>query len=254
MASPSIFILASCDDGPFILSRYDAHPDDHVGQGAYMLERGSADRHEIDTLIALCRKRRERVGDGLVVVDCGANVGGHTVPLAKAMRGWGEVIAIEAQERVFYALAGNIALNNLFNARAIWAAVGDKCGVLAGPKVDYHQPCHVSGVSMIPANNGNVGQDLEYSIPTPVVTLDSLNLPSIDLLKIDVEGMEPQVMYGGSRLISNHRPIIQLEWIFNQHMNIKSILPNCYRWVTVGSNVLAMPEDDPIWNNLVIEQ
>lgn len=37
----------------------------------------------------------------------------------------GGVLAFEAQERLFYALAGNIAINNCFNARAIHAAIGN---------------------------------------------------------------------------------------------------------------------------------
>ena len=32
------------------------------------------------------------------------------------MFGWGTVIAIEAQERVYYALCGNITINNCLNA------------------------------------------------------------------------------------------------------------------------------------------
>jgi FkbM family methyltransferase len=53
------------------------------------------------------------------------------------MHGWGQVIAIEAQERVYYALAGNIAINNCFNARAMLAAVGNQSGVLRIPRPDY---------------------------------------------------------------------------------------------------------------------
>jgi hypothetical protein len=53
------------------------------------------------------------------------------------MRGWGMVLAVEAQERVFYALAGNIALQNCFNARALWAALGDAPGELSIPEPDY---------------------------------------------------------------------------------------------------------------------
>ena len=49
--------------------------------------------------------------------------GSIAVEWAKHMTGWGVVVAIEAQERIYYALAGNLAINNCFNARAIHAAV-----------------------------------------------------------------------------------------------------------------------------------
>ena len=81
----------------------------------------------------LLTQRRQHFGDGVVVVDCGANIGVHTVAWAKGMTGWGQVLAIEAQERIFYALAGNITINNCFNARAFNAAVGAADGVLRVP-------------------------------------------------------------------------------------------------------------------------
>jgi FkbM family methyltransferase len=64
----------------------------------------------------------------VVALDCGANIGVHSVEWARLMKDWGSVIAVEAQERVFYALAGNLTLQNCFNARAIWAAVSDTPG------------------------------------------------------------------------------------------------------------------------------
>ena len=47
----------------------------------------------------------------------GANIGVHTVEWARHMYGWGNVIAIEAQERLYYSLCGNISLNNCLNVR-----------------------------------------------------------------------------------------------------------------------------------------
>ena len=77
--------------------------------------------------------RRAHYGDGVVAVDCGANIGVHTVEWAKRMTGWGVVLAFEAQERIYYALAGNIAINNCFNARAIHAAVTSRPGTMKMP-------------------------------------------------------------------------------------------------------------------------
>ena len=72
--------------------------------------------------------RRRHYGEGVLAIDCGANIGVHTIEWAKAMTGWGSVLAIEAQERIYYALAGNIAINNCFNAFAIHAAVSSESG------------------------------------------------------------------------------------------------------------------------------
>jgi FkbM family methyltransferase len=82
----------------------------------------------VDFAAGLLTLRRQYYGDGVVAIDCGANIGVFTLEWARAMTGWGSVIAVEAQERIYYALAGNIAINNCFNARAVLAAVADKPG------------------------------------------------------------------------------------------------------------------------------
>ena len=51
--------------------------------------------------------------------------------------GWGSVVAIEAQERIYYALAGNIAINNCFNAICMNAAVSSATGTMRVPVPDY---------------------------------------------------------------------------------------------------------------------
>ena len=60
------------------------------------------------------------------------------------MTGWGIVIAIEAQERIYYALAGNLALNNCFNARAIHAAVSTAPGRICGFPIRIISPPEAS--------------------------------------------------------------------------------------------------------------
>jgi FkbM family methyltransferase len=83
--------------------------------------------------VSVLNLRRQYFKDGVFAIDCGANIGIHTVEWAKCMTGWGSVLAIEAQERIYYALAGNIAINNCFNAVAFHAAITDKPGVIMMP-------------------------------------------------------------------------------------------------------------------------
>ena len=46
------------------------------------------------------------------------------------------MLSFEAQERLYYAVAGNIALNNCFNVKAIHAAVGNTDGSIRIPKIE----------------------------------------------------------------------------------------------------------------------
>ena len=47
--------------------------------------------------------------------------------------------------------------------------------------------------------------------PVPVIPLDSIALPALRLLKVDVEGMEVSVLEGARNLILRHRPILYVE-------------------------------------------
>src|SRR6516164_264789 len=126
-----------------IVNRFDYRMVDErsgIGVGFQILEGGSFDAQEVDLAMSLLGLRRQYFGDGVLALDCGANIGVHTIEWAKRMSGWGQVIAIEPQERLFYALAGNIAINKCFNAVAINAAIADKPGVLRMPQPDYLRP------------------------------------------------------------------------------------------------------------------
>ena len=107
------FVLAATNHGTMIVNRLDYRMVDAnrgYGVGYQMLETGAFDPAEIQLAVRMLGVRRRHYGDGAVAIDCGANIGVHTVEWAKAMTGWGSVLSIEAQERIYYALAGNIAL------------------------------------------------------------------------------------------------------------------------------------------------
>src|SRR5262249_23468958 len=133
------FVLVASDHGTMIVNRLDHLPPD-IGLGYKILERGAFDPEEIATSLTLLNLRRQYYGDGVIAIDCGANIGTFTIEWARNMHGWGEVFAVEAQERIFYALAGNIAINNCFNARAFWAAVTNGVGTMEIPAPNYFTP------------------------------------------------------------------------------------------------------------------
>ena len=105
-----------------------------IGVGAQILNKQSFDQEAVNLVLGLLSKRRHIYKKNIVALDCGANIGVHTIEWARHMHGSGQVHAYEAQERIYYALAGNIAINNCSNARATWAAVGAKPGFLNVPR------------------------------------------------------------------------------------------------------------------------
>src|SRR5262249_49348142 len=143
--------------------------------------------------------------------------------------GWGEVIAVEAQERVFYALAGNIAINNCFNARAMNAAVAARSGTMKIPRPDYLTPASFGSLELRQRDRGELlSQTVDYSeqnaVTIPTVAIASLTLPRIDLIKIDVEGMEVEAIEGAAASLARCRPILIVEAIKSDQAKLSEIL------------------------------
>ena len=218
---PSPFVLAATGHGTLIVNRNDYNvAEDGVayGVGHQLLNTGYFDPEEVSVAVGLLRLRRQEHGDGVVAIDCGANVGVHTVEWAKAMHGWGRVIAIEAQERIYYALAGNIAINNCFNASALHAAVGSGVGTIDVPLPDYTVPASFGSLELR-QREGNefIGQPIDYAPERlqsiSLVSIDSLGLERVDLIKLDVEGMELEALEGTIGVLRAQRPIMLVESI-----------------------------------------
>lgn len=139
---------------------------------------------------------------GAVVVDVGANLGTHAIRLAQAVGPTGAVFAFEPQRVMHQLLCANATLNGLTWLRCLHGAVGAAPGGLVVPDVDYAAPGNFGGLSLGSWREGET---------VPVFTLDALGLPRCHLLKVDVEGMEAQVLDGARGLLDASRPVVYLE-------------------------------------------
>jgi FkbM family methyltransferase len=257
------FVLAACNHGTMIVNRFDyrlKEPGRGYGVGYNLLEAGTHDPLEIELALQLIEARRRFHGDGVVAIDCGANIGVHAVEWATAMTGWGSVIAIEAQERIYYALAGNIAINNCFNAIAMHAAVSSALGVLRIPNPDYLTASSFGSLELkAREDNEFIGQPIDYSDEKTVaiqqISLDSLGLTRVDLIKLDIEGMELEALEGAQGLIAASRPIVLVETIKTGADGLRAWLEERgYRVVDAGINQLAIHRSDPTLSELQIPE
>jgi len=142
-------------------------------------------------------------GPGDVVIEAGANIGAHTVSLARRVGPAGRVLAFEPQRLVFQNLCANVALNSLTNVECHWAAVGSASGFVLAPELDFHQRNNFGGVSLVDARQGR-------RVPCAVLN-DFLELDRLRLVKIDVEGMESHVIQGATQVIAKFKPILYVE-------------------------------------------
>ncbi len=154
---------------------------------------------------------------GGVIVEAGANVGAHTLPLAKCVGAEGRVYAFEPQRPIFHCLCANMAINSITNTRCYCKALGAELGELHVPVPDYDAENNFGAVEVGARAEGAraegaraEGARAEGERVT-VVTVDSLNLTRCDLIKADVEGMELEVLRGASATIEQFQPVLYLE-------------------------------------------
>lgn len=141
--------------------------------------------------------------EGDVVLDVGANIGIHTLALSHFVGNTGRVYAFEPQPIVFQTLCANMALNSRINVNCYNMAVGERKGEVLMPDIDYSHRSNYGGVS---ADQFDIGQRI------PVHALDAfLDVRRLKFIKIDVEGMEQDVINGARGLIHSFKPAIYLE-------------------------------------------
>lgn len=141
-----------------------------------------------------------RPGD--VALDLGANIGAHTVHMARLVGPSGRVLAFEPQRTVFQMMCANMALNSIGNVDAHWAAVGARQGHILVPRLDPESARNFGAFSLIGSDSGD---------SVPLVAIDDLQLTECRLMKLDIEGMEFEALKGAESTISKLKPVLYVE-------------------------------------------
>jgi len=140
-------------------------------------------------------------------VDVGANVGVHTIRLARLVGRDGEVIAVEADPEVVQRTRRNITLNGLANVRVISAAASDRSGEMRLYRPSPHDTNR--GRASLTRHRYLTGT----TATVPVTTIDDICAGApVALIKVDVEGHEAAVVRGAAETIAKHAPAIVFEY------------------------------------------
>ncbi|MEO8501363.1 MAG: FkbM family methyltransferase [Vicinamibacteria bacterium] len=203
---------------------------------------------EWNTLRAL----ESRVREGATVLDVGANVGAHTLHLARLVGPKGLVIAFEPTDFAMAKLRANLAANpDLASRVEVHQAflVEDEKAALV-PTLASSWP--VDGTPTDDPQMGSRAMNLSGATAT---TLDSVfaaaGNPEVQLIKMDVDGHELEVLKGARRLLERSRPIIVMElapYVFHpaeKFDDLVALLTSLrYQFLPLGSSS-PLPDNGP---------
>ena len=185
--------------------------------------------------------------DDCVVVDGGANIGFFTVPVAQRIKArGGRVVGFEPQRQLFNALSGSLALNDLNNVFLHNMGLGDgRQSTACLPAVDYSVAQDFGMVSL--SVDDTVKEHLWMRTRSvDIDSIDSLMLPRLDFVKLDVEGFEIPALTGGLKAIKKYRPYIWVECFITGAKEIKQALSSIkdYSYYIVDyQNMLCIPNE-----------
>jgi len=155
----------------------------------------------------ISRLIRHLLASSSCAIDVGANVGIHTIAMAKAAP-HGRILACEPNPDLIRRLKSNLELNRASNVDVMEVAVSDTVG-----ESSLHVPLETTNRGQ--ARLSSVS-DKEKVVVVPSETVDSLVKRSgagrIDLIKIDVEGFEAAVLAGAHDTLQRHKPALIFEY------------------------------------------
>lgn len=165
------------------------------------------------------------IRSGDTILDVGANIGLFCILFASKVRDGGKIFAFEGYPETFALLTRNIALNN--KEKIIVPVLG----VVASVKRKY-------GVNIVYNARLGIREHGSYYFKAPakqdLYTYNSLVLDEwysqscpgkIDFVKIDVEGMELDVLKGCGKIIKENMPVFYVE-VFERHLQRQGVTLN----------------------------
>lgn len=224
--------------------------------GARLRDAGEFARPEMEILARLLRANPG------TYVDVGANIGSIALPVAAFNRS-SKVVAIEANRHLAGLLAANALNNQLANVEVHHAAVGASAGLVEFPTPALDRSMNFGSLGI-----GARSEDMETFEQVRMCRLDDLAPADTHLVKLDVEGFEPQVIEGAGALIDSRRASWVIEhkgdakahavtgrfldagyavyWLFAPFVTRKPHKPHSPSSNVTGDiNILAMPAGEP---------
>ncbi|BDX22499.1 hypothetical protein TUM22923_18200 [Polynucleobacter sp. TUM22923] len=156
-------------------------------------------QHEIDLLAYF-------IQPGSVVVDAGAFIGTHARAFSALVGATGKVLAFEPRQATGAVLIENARLSPIANIRVINSALGSTEKTVTVQSQHIETGDNFGALTLKPTE----GKD-DSGEKVAITTLDAYMLDRLDFIKIDVEGMELEVLNGAKKTVARCRSIIFAE-------------------------------------------
>ncbi len=162
--------------------------------------------------LRVLRKYRELVQPGDVVIDIGANIGAHTIPLSRLVGDTGRVIACEPTSFACEKLRANIAANpHLADRITVHQAMLSSQGSDQLPDAIYSSWPLYSSEDLHEKHRGRLMSTAGATVTTLDELVRSHQLSEVALIKLDVDGHEYDVLRGGLETLRRLKPILIVE-------------------------------------------
>ena len=160
-----------------------------------------------------------------IVFYVGANVGHYSLFASTIAK---HVHAFEPYPRVYAKIYEKIKLNALTNITVHQVGLGE-----VDEEIPYTIPPDYNlGQGSFLSDSAQVGERIPLPIRVGDDYISTLKLPRVNLIKMDIEGFEPQALRGLAKTINRYRPIILFEWSANERgLNVSpsELFPSDYR-------------------------
>jgi FkbM family methyltransferase len=196
------FAIIDSEHGRFIVNRHCSF------QAEHLIRTGST---HIEAELSKIFVITDRLEPGSIIIDGGANAGFFTIPVANRTRDRDiRILSFEPQRRIYSGLAGSLVINDLDHVMAFNTALGAEQGWSSISPVDYSRPQDFGTVTV----DTEITDHRNYLDPhqCEITTIDHLDLPRLDFVKLDVEGFEIAALQGGRDTIQKYRPWIWIEY------------------------------------------
>lgn len=231
-------ILVSCDHGLMIVNRFDCNHD-QVGHGQWLLDHGNTSTVEAQKCYDAIKHKKQPI-----IFDVGANIGTFTTWMSRIFPN-GKIYSFEPQRAVFQMLCGNVAINNMYNCYCYNKGLGKENTTIAINEPNYFSKNDFGVFSLIEEKIESTQDRLIIDIETLDSFVHKYQIQKLDLIKIDAEGMDMDVLIGGSRTLIEMKPVIFIEHSDNRSSIKEKIISYLneenYYFEQVGNNLLATP-------------